>query len=178
MPSVPIEQQIEIVKQFVKVKDIKHRGGFSHGFWDRDDLEGQIFENLTRWPPRFPGEVMRRCQFTFADWMRKNLGGDGKGVNKPTRCNTPHVELDFPLTSTLNVSEIVAGRTDVLDWDAELDPELLRHFRPRDQLILELLSEGYTMTEIAEVLEVSKVSISRSVARMRPQLSELLNLRA
>lgn len=174
VPTVPVEQQLEIVKLFVKRKDMRlsHTTGF-----DRDDLEGLILENLTRWPPKYPGEVMRRCQFTYADWMRKRMGGTGKGVrpNKLTYDTIEKTELEHPLTPTITVAETIQGDADVIRWGDDLT-HITQHFSPRDGLIIELVSEGYTMQEIGEVLGISKAGVSRAISRLRPQLAELLGV--
>lgn len=174
VPTVPVEQQLEIVKLFVKRKDMR----FSHttGF-DRDDLEGKILEDLTKWPPKYPGEVMRRCQFAFADWMRARLGGDGKGdkPNKTTFDTIDKTELEFQLTPTMTVAETIQGDADVVRWGDDLT-HITQHFSPRDGLIIELISEGYTMQEIGEVLGISKAGVSRAVSRLRPKLADLLGV--
>lgn len=174
MPSVPPEKQLEIVKKFVRGRC------WNHPDWDSGDLEGKILEDLTRWPPSYPGEVVRRCQFGYADWMKRRMGGDGKGErpNKVTDYTVETTTLDYQLTPTLTVVEVTPGDEDAVDWDAELSFDLLQHFHPREQVVLELLVEGYNMSQIAQVLETSKANISRLVAGVRPRLVELLNVPA
>lgn len=160
------EQQLAIVRPFVRSRC------WNNSEWDAGDLEGKILEDLTRWPPRYPAEVMVRCKFAYADWQKKRMGGV---ANKPTYDNVEHVVLEHQLTPTLTVAEVTPGDLDVaLDWWDELDEPFLQQFAPAEQAILVMLVEGYSKADIARQFGVTRAAICKRVAKIKPRLAELL----
>lgn len=144
-----------------------------HPEWDQHDLAGDIIEACVRWPPKYPAEVTMRAKWATADWFVRRMGREGQKAE--INCAAPFSAFKQPSGDDREDYDREQATDDYeAIHDSSVVEAMIRFLNDRDAKIVNMISSGYSMQDIADILGTSKATVSRSVTdRIRP-LYELI----